>query len=340
MAFLLQACGWEVVHAADGPRGLALAVELKPALILLDIQLPGMDGYAVARALKADPVLAPIPVVAVTSCAMAPDRAAAIAAGCDGYIEKPIDPETFVATTAPSPSKPHRARAAPFTCCCRWLPQPARPARRAVRPNCRPTRTCRHRPPSTCSSSTTTKTMALLAERVLRRAGYRSTTFSDAAQALAAVRADPAAFDAVVTDYNMPGTTGLDVARALAKLAPDLPVFIGSGYVDAALQDAATAAGVRGLLHKERLVEDLVPMLQARSAGLSRFRPARQRSHHSTSSEASVSGMPVRAWRRHSIRMPDCAAWRPGSPSCSSGSITAGTLETAFNSGAPRNMPR
>jgi len=107
------------------------------------------------------------------------------------------------------------------------------------------------------------ETMALLAERVLRRAGYRSTTFSDAAQALAAVRADPAAFDAVVTDYNMPGTTGLDVARALAKLAPDLPVFIGSGYVDAALQDAATAAGVRGLLHKERLVEDLVPMLQA-----------------------------------------------------------------------------
>jgi two-component system, cell cycle response regulator DivK len=98
VAYLLQASGWEVVHAADGPSGLALAATTGPALILLDIQLPGMDGHAVARALKADPALAPIPVVAVTSYAMAPDRAAAMAAGCNGYIEKPIDPETFVAT--------------------------------------------------------------------------------------------------------------------------------------------------------------------------------------------------------------------------------------------------
>lgn len=98
VAFLLQANGWEVVAAPDGPAGLAAAAAVGPALILLDIQLPGMDGYAVARALKADRALAPIPVVALTSYAMAPDRAAALAAGCDGYIEKPIDPETFVAT--------------------------------------------------------------------------------------------------------------------------------------------------------------------------------------------------------------------------------------------------
>ncbi len=98
VAFLLQACGWEVVHAPDGPSGLAMAASVAPALILLDIQLPGMDGHAVARALKADPALAAIPIVAVTSYAMAPDRAAAMAAGCNGYIEKPIDPDTFVAT--------------------------------------------------------------------------------------------------------------------------------------------------------------------------------------------------------------------------------------------------
>jgi CheY-like chemotaxis protein len=98
VAFLLQASGWEVVHAPDGPTGLTLAATADPALILLDIQLPGMDGHAVARALKADPVLAPIPIVAVTSYAMAPDRAAAMAAGCNGYIEKPIDPDTFVAS--------------------------------------------------------------------------------------------------------------------------------------------------------------------------------------------------------------------------------------------------
>lgn len=96
VTFLLQAHGWQVLHAADGPSGLAMAARERPALVLLDIQLPGMDGYAVARALKADPALAAIPVVAVTSYAMAPDRARAMEAGCDGYIEKPIDPETFV----------------------------------------------------------------------------------------------------------------------------------------------------------------------------------------------------------------------------------------------------
>ena len=97
VTFLLQARGWEVVHAADGPAGLALAGDIAPALILLDIQLPGMDGYAVARALRANPKLAAIPVVAVTSYAMSGDRERCIEAGCTGYLEKPIDPQTFVA---------------------------------------------------------------------------------------------------------------------------------------------------------------------------------------------------------------------------------------------------
>jgi CheY-like chemotaxis protein len=97
VTFLLQARGWEVAHAADGPAGLALAGEIAPVLILLDIQLPGMDGYAVARALRANPKLAAIPVVAVTSYAMPGDRERCIEAGCTGYLEKPIDPQTFVA---------------------------------------------------------------------------------------------------------------------------------------------------------------------------------------------------------------------------------------------------
>lgn len=95
VAFLLQARGWEVVHAADGPAGLALAAEIEPALILLDIQLPGMDGYAVAEALRENPKLDAIPVVAVTSYAMPGDRERCIASGCNGYMEKPIDPQTF-----------------------------------------------------------------------------------------------------------------------------------------------------------------------------------------------------------------------------------------------------
>ena len=93
--FLLEARGWEMVHAEDGPTGVALAGQIDPVLILLDIQLPGMDGYAVAQALRSDPKLQAIPILAVTSYAMAGDRERCLAAGCNGYIEKPIDPQTF-----------------------------------------------------------------------------------------------------------------------------------------------------------------------------------------------------------------------------------------------------
>ena len=98
--FLLEKHGYEVVAAADGPRGIELAQQLAPALILLDIQLPGMDGYAVARALRALPALRETPIIAVTSYAMVGDREKCLAAGCKGYIEKPINPETFVTEIA------------------------------------------------------------------------------------------------------------------------------------------------------------------------------------------------------------------------------------------------
>lgn len=94
--FLLERRGFVVHTAPDGPSGVELAETLEPAVILLDIQLPGMDGYAVARALRARPGLATLPIIAVTSYAMVGDREKCLAAGCTGYIEKPIDPETFV----------------------------------------------------------------------------------------------------------------------------------------------------------------------------------------------------------------------------------------------------
>ena len=94
--FLLEKHGYVVESAADGPTGIALARTSKPALILLDIQLPQMDGYAVARELRNNPDLRDIPIIAVTSYAMVGDREKSLAAGCNGYIEKPINPETFV----------------------------------------------------------------------------------------------------------------------------------------------------------------------------------------------------------------------------------------------------
>jgi CheY-like chemotaxis protein len=95
--FLLEQHGHTVVAAEDGPRGIAIAGASRPDLILLDIQLPGMDGYEVARALRETASLRGVPIVAVTSYAMVGDREKALEAGCDGYIEKPIDPDTFVA---------------------------------------------------------------------------------------------------------------------------------------------------------------------------------------------------------------------------------------------------
>jgi two-component system, cell cycle response regulator DivK len=93
--FLLEQNGFEVVAARSGPAGIAMASQIPPDLILLDIQLPEMDGYTVARKLRQNLALKGVPVVAVTSYAMVGDRERALEAGCSGYIEKPINPSTF-----------------------------------------------------------------------------------------------------------------------------------------------------------------------------------------------------------------------------------------------------
>lgn len=97
VTFILEAGGHVVTAARDGLQGIKLAEETKPELILLDIQLPVMDGYAVAGALRRIPALARTPIVAVTSYAMGGDRERILAAGCNGYLEKPINPDTFLA---------------------------------------------------------------------------------------------------------------------------------------------------------------------------------------------------------------------------------------------------
>ncbi len=99
--FLLEKHGYAVVAALDGPQGIEIASHGKFDLILLDIQLPGMDGYAVAAALRKNQATRNVPIVAVTSYAMVGDREKALASGCNGYIEKPINPETFVSQIEP-----------------------------------------------------------------------------------------------------------------------------------------------------------------------------------------------------------------------------------------------
>ena len=97
MVYLLNAFGHMPVEAMDGEAGLDAVHRQAPELILCDLQLPGIDGYEVARQIKLDPSLAAIPLVAVTAYAMVGDRDKVLAAGFNGYIPKPITPETFVA---------------------------------------------------------------------------------------------------------------------------------------------------------------------------------------------------------------------------------------------------
>jgi two-component system cell cycle response regulator DivK len=89
---LLTGSGFEVVEAADGQTGVAKARSERPDLILMDIQLPGIDGYEAARQIKAAPDLQATPIIAVSSLAMKGDEQKARAAGCDDYVTKPYSP--------------------------------------------------------------------------------------------------------------------------------------------------------------------------------------------------------------------------------------------------------
>ena len=98
--FLLQSVGHTVLSATDAEAGLALARDEQPKLILMDIQLPGMDGLEATSLLKRDDATCRIPVIALTALAMKGDEERIRAAGCDGYIAKPMRYKEFLATIA------------------------------------------------------------------------------------------------------------------------------------------------------------------------------------------------------------------------------------------------
>lgn len=97
---LLQGGNHEVLQAVDAEEGIRLARECQPVLILMDVQLPGMDGLTAARLLKADAATRAIKIVALTALAMRGDRERVTAAGCDGYISKPIHYQEFLKTVS------------------------------------------------------------------------------------------------------------------------------------------------------------------------------------------------------------------------------------------------
>ena len=107
---ILTAEGYEVLEAADGPTGVAVALAERPELILMDLQLPGLDGFQATQQIRADPKLRDVPIVAVTAHAMKGDDDRARAAGCDGFVAKPIQVREFVATVERYLAGPKPAR--------------------------------------------------------------------------------------------------------------------------------------------------------------------------------------------------------------------------------------
>ncbi len=97
MRDLLTGAGYELIEAVDGGAGVAAALRELPDLILMDIQLPVLDGYEATRRIKADPSTRHIPVIAVTSYALSGDETKALAAGCTGYVAKPFSPRQLLA---------------------------------------------------------------------------------------------------------------------------------------------------------------------------------------------------------------------------------------------------
>ncbi|MEX0804913.1 MAG: response regulator [Candidatus Binatia bacterium] len=98
--FLLRSQGYRVCEAKTAAAAFEMVEKERPDLIVMDIQLPGMDGLEITRKLKQQPATADIPVIAVTSYAMKGDREKALAAGCAGYVTKPIDKNTFIQEVA------------------------------------------------------------------------------------------------------------------------------------------------------------------------------------------------------------------------------------------------
>ena len=98
LRLILTKAGFELIEAETGEDGVRLAETERPDLILMDIQLPGLDGYEATRRIKGNPALRHIPIIAVTSYALSGDDRKAFEAGCDGYVTKPFSPRALLAT--------------------------------------------------------------------------------------------------------------------------------------------------------------------------------------------------------------------------------------------------
>jgi two-component system cell cycle response regulator len=257
MTYLLGAFGHVALVAEDGERGVESARAQRPDLVLCDIQLPGMDGYAVVRALKADPATAAIPVVAVSALAMASDIERGRAAGFDGYVAKPIEPQQFLAQVdgyLSADRRGARADAATPASAEASAPVPAAPHRARV---------------VMVDDSTTNRELIY---HTLSPSGYEVDVVDNVLEALRRLRERGA--DLILSDLHMPGEDGFDFMRAVkadARLATIPFVFITSSVWGEGERERALALGVDRFLLRpiepQVLLAEIAACLEERGGG-------------------------------------------------------------------------
>lgn len=197
MTYLLTAFGHSPLEATNGTSGLAAVRHARPDLIVCDVHLPDIDGYAIAQQLKADPSTRALPLVAVTALAMVGDREQILAAGFDGYLAKPIIPETFIAQVEAFLDPALRATPLPYAAPDAAPAPPARtPAQRAR-----------------ILVVDDAPVNQELMRNVLEPFGYTVAIAGSVSQALGLLRDSPP--DLVFSDLHMPIRDGFDLIRAI-----------------------------------------------------------------------------------------------------------------------------
>lgn len=207
MAWLLREAGHTVSEAGDGAEGLRLALDGRPGLVVCDLRLPSMDGYAVARALKREPGCAAIPLLAVSRLRPEQDRERVLAAGFDGYVCKPIEPASFVAEVEA------------------FLPSaPAAPAL-----------------PTLLVVDDDTFMREVLVDS-LEGEPWRILSAGSAEEALGLLVRHPV--DVILSDQCMPGMQGTELMAQVSRLYPHTVRLILSGLSEREPIDRACAAGL------------------------------------------------------------------------------------------------
>ena len=247
MSYLLGAYGHEVVPARDGEEGLEQARRVRAELIVCDIHLPRMDGYQVAKHLKNDPGTRGVPLIAVTALAMVGDREKVLEAGFDGYLAKPIVPETFVAQL--EAFLDDGARHGP--------PVPAAAAALSV---------SRPAPDAPCTILVVDDVAVNLEviRQTLEPFGYTVITTATVSDALAQARRLPP--DLILSDLHLRGEHGFDLLKA-AKSDPRLMatpiVFISASVLGGKDAAAALALGALRFIMRPITPEALLVEIRA-----------------------------------------------------------------------------